>query len=383
MKKEIQKNYKVNCMFLGQSGVGKTSIIRRLLEEDFDKDCISTLGLDLKFYKQIKFENNNEDNSEISINIWDTAGQEIFHACIKSIIHKADIIIFVRDNINENFEYWFKFVEDIIDINSIKVFYCLNKTDLMASAEKKKIINELKVINRNKNHNANILCVSSKCDDGIDNLQNLLEKESQDIISKGLEKHKYIIKIIVIGPSGIGKSSLIERIIDGSYSESKLYTIGILSKYEKVDLKNHCSINYCYYDTCGQEMHYLTWIQYLDNVDIIIFVNGKDEIKAYTHLVKTRILLQEKKIICCINKIDLVSDGEKKKVLNNFKSENSELKQQPIFLVSAKTSEGIEELKNQIKNYALDITDKIIDSSNRTNSTIDLSIENDNKKKCC
>ena len=341
MKKEIQKNYKVNCMFLGQSGVGKTSIIRRLLEEDFDKDCISTIGLHLKFYKQIKFENNNEDNSEISINIWDTAGQEKFHACIKSIIHKADIIIFVRDNINENFEYWFKFVEDIIDINSIKVFYCLNKTDLMASAEKKKIINELKVINRNKNHNANILCVSSKCDDGIDNLQNLLEKESQDIISKGLEKHKYIIKIIVIGPSGIGKSSLIERIIDGSYSEYKLFTIGILSKYEKVDLKNHCSINYCYYDTCGQEMYYRTWIQYLDNVDIIIFVNVKDEIKAYTHLVKTRILLQEKKIICCINKIDLVSDGEKKKVLNNFKSENSELKQQPIFLVSAKTSEGM------------------------------------------
>ena len=97
MEKEISKKYSVNCMFLGESGVGKTSIINRLLDEGFDENPQSTIGVNYKFYQQIFFENEEEDGSYIAINIWDTAGQEAFHSCIKGIIHKADIIVFVRD----------------------------------------------------------------------------------------------------------------------------------------------------------------------------------------------------------------------------------------------------------------------------------------------
>jgi len=144
MENDISKKYSVNCIFLGESGVGKTSIIRRLLEEGFDDNIQSTNGINFKFFQQIDFENKEEDDSKISINIWDTAGQEKYQSCIKGIIHRADIIVFVRDKERENFEYWFKFVEELIDINLIKVFYCLNKTDLMTNEEKKKIMKELK-----------------------------------------------------------------------------------------------------------------------------------------------------------------------------------------------------------------------------------------------
>ena len=392
MEKEVSKNYKVNCMFLGQSGVGKSSIIRRLLGEDFNEDITSTVGLDIKFFQPIKFENQDEDNSTISINIWDTAGQEKHQACIKGIIRRADIIIFVRDNVQENFEYWFKFVEDLIDINSIKVFYCLNKTDLMSTEQMRNLLNELEKKDRIKKHRATIQCVSSKTYEGIYNLERLLKEKSQDIISKGLQRHNYMIKIIVIGPVATGKSSLIERIIDGDYTERKNSTTYPEQKFTKVDLKNNSYIQMCYYDTCGQECFISAWINYLDNADIIIFVNNKDEIKANISVVKGRILLSKKKIICCINKIDLTSDVEKKKVLNNFKLENRELENQPIFLVSAKTSEGIEELKKKINDYSMEIIDKIIDSSNETKKNIELTIDKDNKtkndskikrKKCC
>ena len=393
MEKEVPNNYKVNCMFLGESGVGKTSIIRRLLGEDFNENIMSTVGLEAKFFKPIKFENQDEDNSTISINIWDTAGQEQYKACVKGIIHRADIIIFVRDNVHENFEYWFKFVEELIDINSIKVFYCLNKTDLMSTEQMGNLLDELEKMDRIKKHHATIQCVSSKTYEGIYNLQRLLKEKSQDIISKELQRHNYIIKIIVIGPVATGKSSLIERIIDGHYTERKNSTTSTEQKVTRVDLKNNSYMQICYYDTCGQECFISTWINYLDNADIIIFVNNKEEIKVNITVVKGRILLSKKKIICCINKIDLISDAEKKKILNNFKLENRELEKQPIFLVSAKTSEGIEEFKKKIIDYSKEIIDKIIDSSNETKkTTIELTIDKDNntkndskknKKKCC
>ena len=280
-------------------------------------------------------------------------------------------------------------MDQLIDIKSIKVFYCLNKTDLMTNEEKKIIMKEMKTINKNNNHNAYILCVSSKSNDNIDNLQNLLERESQDIISKGLERHKYTITVILIGPAGVGKSSLIDRIINDTFTFSRDVTLGVDYKYTKVDLKNHSSINYQYYDTAGPEIYSNYWTHLLPNVDIIIFVNDEKQIKAYTNFVEDKILLSEKKIICCINKMDLISDAEKNKVLKEYKLENDELEDQPIFLVSAKSKEGIEELSKRINEYAINIIDKIIDSSKKTENTMELKNERFSieklreKKKCC
>ena len=357
----MSKIYNVNCILLGQSGVGKTSIIRRLLGKEFNTVMASTIGIEPNFFQQIKFENEDEDDSKISINIWDTAGQEKYHSCVKGVVRRADIIIFVRDNDQENFEFWFNFVEELIDINLTKIFYCLNKTDLMSDGEMEKFMSELKKISKMKKHHATIQCVSSKTSEGIYNLKNLLEEKSQDIVSNKIQRQKYTMKIILIGPCSTGKSSLVERIINDSFSEKILPTVSFGVKYAKVDLKNHSSINYQYYDTSGHEKLVSNWIHLLDNVDIIIFVNDKDKISVNTSIVEQRILLCEKKVICCINKSDLISDAEKKKVLNNFKLKNKTLDGQQIFLVSAKTSEGIEELKNKIKEYSLNITNKIIE----------------------
>ena len=241
----------------------------------------------------------------------------------------------------------------------------------------------MKTINKNNNHNAYILCVSSKSNDNIDNLQNLLERESQDIISKGLERYKYTITVILIGLSGVGKSSLIDRIINDTFTFSRDVTLGVDYKYTKVDLKNHSSINYQYYDTIGPEIYSNCWTHLLPNADIIIFVNDENNIKAY-NFVEDKILLSEKKIICCINKMDLISGAEKKKVLNKFKSENNKLEDQPIFLVSAKSKEGIEELTKKINEYAINIIDKIIDSSKKTENIMELKKDDEKlEKKCC
>ena len=367
MEKEMPKIYNVNCVFLGESGVGKTSIIRRLLGKNFGKTD-STIGIQVNFFQQIKFENQDENNSNININIWDTAGQEKYRACIKGVVQRADIIIFVKDNTPDNFEFWFKFVEELIDIDVKKVFYCLNKTDLISEEDMEKFMDQMEELNKEKNHHATIQCVSSKTKEGIFNLKSLLKKQSQEIISNKIQRHKFFIKILFIGPIGSGKSHMIERIINNTFSKQNLSTIAVEKKYCKVDLNDHSKINYQYYDTPGQEIFISNWINLLDNVDIIIFVNDKERIKVDTDIIKKRILLSDKKIICCISKKDLSSDAEMETILKNYKSENQELKDRPIFLVSSKANDGIKELKNKINEYAINIIQKLIDASNNNNN---------------
>ena len=160
---------------------------------------------EIHFFKNIQFRNKEDDNSEISIRIWDTAGQEKYRSVCKEIVQKADIIIFVRDNERANLEEWFKFVEELIDKKTKKIIYCLSKTDLMSEDEKFNIYNKLEDINIEKKHNATIQCVYSKNSDGILNLKSLIIKNSQDIVTNELERHIYNINIIVCGPSAVGK----------------------------------------------------------------------------------------------------------------------------------------------------------------------------------
>ena len=351
---ETKKNYCINCMFLGESGVGKTSIIRRLIGQGFEVNMLPTTAIEKYFFKEIKCLN--DKDSEITIKILDTAGQERYHSTCKGVVQKADIIIFVRDNIKENFDYWFGFVKDIIDISSKKVIYCLNKTDLISEKEKEKIFDELQDINVKKEHKAAVQCVSSKSSDGIFNLKSLIKEKSREIISNELQRNRYNINIILIGGVAVGKSSLIERIINDHYElDSQAPTFYTDIKQAKVDLKNHSSINFKYFDVSGQENNIHTWIHYLDNVDIIIFVNNKDSIKINTSKIEKRVLLSDKKVICCLNKKDLISDAENEQILKSFKEANDKLIKYPILSVSAKTSDGIEELKSQILKYSLDI----------------------------
>ena len=291
----------------------------------------------------------------------------------------------MRDNVTDNLELWFNFVDNIIDIEAKKVIYCLNKTDLMSENEKKIIVNELKALNRQKKHHATIECVSSKNSDGIINLENLLEEKSQEKVSNDLKKFKYTINIVLIGKAGVGKSSLIERIINNSFKNHITSTLGSHSNFIKVDLKNHSSINYNYIDTAGQEKYIETWIHLLDKAHIIIFVNDKDKLDVNTYLIEGRVLLSDVKIICCINKKDQFSDVENAEIIKIFKEKNEKLKDKPIILVSAKTSDGIEELKNKINEYSSNIVDKKINEIQNENTSVDLNSKliKKEKKKCC
>ena len=76
---------------VGDSGVGKSSIIGRFVSGIFIQDINSTAGLN---YSLIYYEKNGE---KISLNLWDTAGQEKFRSLGKNFYKDSYIIIMVYD----------------------------------------------------------------------------------------------------------------------------------------------------------------------------------------------------------------------------------------------------------------------------------------------
>lgn len=63
-----QPHYEFKFVLVGDSSVGKSSILTRFVDDKFHEDLLATIGVDFKF-RRIKI--NGED---IKIQIWDTAG---------------------------------------------------------------------------------------------------------------------------------------------------------------------------------------------------------------------------------------------------------------------------------------------------------------------
>lgn len=93
---------KFKLVFLGDMGVGKTSIIKRFIYDDFEENNSvsvsdpnlnpqATVGVDL-VSKAV-----NIDGKTVRLNLWDTAGQERFRCLIPGYIRDSNIAVIVYD----------------------------------------------------------------------------------------------------------------------------------------------------------------------------------------------------------------------------------------------------------------------------------------------
>ena len=95
----------------GDSGIGKTCIIKRLCENAYNALSTSTIGASAKT-KIICYSN----TQRIKLQVWDTAGQECYRSLNKIFYRDAKIVILVYDiTIRKSFEelkhYWYRQVE--------------------------------------------------------------------------------------------------------------------------------------------------------------------------------------------------------------------------------------------------------------------------------
>ena len=126
MNDQSKSNITLKYLVVGDSGVGKTSLLMRYCEDSFQTDYLSTIGVDFKI-KRIE-----HNGRPITLNIWDTAGQESFNELHPTYYYGAHVCILVFDANRKitykNLQNWYKEMRD--NCPHIPVMVIANKIDL-------------------------------------------------------------------------------------------------------------------------------------------------------------------------------------------------------------------------------------------------------------
>ena len=127
MSYKFQDIKKISLILIGESSVGKTSLMRVYNDLDFKESTLASIGIEV-YTKNIQI------NEEVcSIKIWDTSGQERLRALSANYYRKADGVVLVYDTTSidsfDNLEYWLKSITYYCK-REIPIIIIGNKIDL-------------------------------------------------------------------------------------------------------------------------------------------------------------------------------------------------------------------------------------------------------------
>ena len=132
---EGEDNITCKVVLVGDSGVGKTCLIQRYVNDKYSDNTEST-SASTYTYKIVEYK---DYKKSISLDIWDTAGQEVYRAMAKNFYLNASIGILVYDvRRRESFEsikdYWYEQLKQSGEEN-IVLGIAGNKCDLFQDEE--------------------------------------------------------------------------------------------------------------------------------------------------------------------------------------------------------------------------------------------------------
>ena len=123
-------NEGLKVIFVGESSTGKTALINYLSNETFQQDIVTT---SVPVENRISMKIDSKEN-ELTLSLWDTAGQEKFRCLNKLFFKEAKIAIIVCDITNRSsFEeirnFWYNYIKEVCG-QDIVVAIAENKADL-------------------------------------------------------------------------------------------------------------------------------------------------------------------------------------------------------------------------------------------------------------
>jgi small GTP-binding protein len=153
------ENIQYKFILIGNSGVGKTSIFKKLLTGKFIENNLSTIGVvnkKLNIVIDIEDNKNSKVKKEFEINLVDTAGQEQYRAVTYNYYRGSDGIILMYDITDEksfkNVEIWVNSIREAIDNNHSQKYAIIlvgNKLDLSDERQ----VNRQEAIDTSKKYN--------------------------------------------------------------------------------------------------------------------------------------------------------------------------------------------------------------------------------------
>lgn len=177
----VNSKYSLKITLLGNSSVGKTSLITKYCQEKFNPEGTNpTINVSIQ-EKIIKI----DPFTEAKLNIWDTAGAEKYLSFTKGYLRDSNGIILVFDFTNEksfeSLDKWIELINDTVEEGEVEKILVGNKSDLSS----RKISDEM----ANKyasEHGMKFISVSVK--EGI-NIDYLFEVLGNNCVKKLQELH--------------------------------------------------------------------------------------------------------------------------------------------------------------------------------------------------
>lgn len=130
---DSSETMKIKICLVGEGAVGKTSLIRRYVLDEFDDRYISTLGAKITKKELTHKIPSNGGKIEVDMTIWDIMGEKGFRDLLKeAYFHGAQGIIAVcdvtrKDTLSE-LENWISAIETVT--GRIPITFLANKVDL-------------------------------------------------------------------------------------------------------------------------------------------------------------------------------------------------------------------------------------------------------------
>ena len=123
---------KFKILIIGDSAVGKTSMLLKYVDNFFPETHMATIGV------EYKTKNIETSKYKVILHLWDTAGQERFKSITKSFFNNANGIVFVYDiTSKESFDGVKNWIKDAEPYGKFESILCGNKIDLEKKREVK------------------------------------------------------------------------------------------------------------------------------------------------------------------------------------------------------------------------------------------------------
>ncbi|XP_023607399.1 ras-related protein Rab-27A [Myotis lucifugus] len=140
-------DYLIKFLALGDSGVGKTSVLYQYTDGKFNSKFITTVGIDFR-EKRVVYRANGPDGAvgrgqRIHLQLWDTAGQERFRSLTTAFFRDAMGFLLLFDLTNEqsflNVRNWISQLQMHAYCENPDIVLCGNKSDLEDQRQVKEI----------------------------------------------------------------------------------------------------------------------------------------------------------------------------------------------------------------------------------------------------
>jgi small GTP-binding protein len=212
--------------------------------------------------------------------------------------------------------------------------------------------------------------------------------------SNEIIKTIYNLKVLLIGNSGVGKTSLLNRYINNSFNPHQFCTLTAENKIKSINIDSSTSAQVTLWDTAGQEKYRSLTRQFFLNTNGVILMydvcseNSFEGLKMWLDDIKNNTSNEDVSIILVGNKIDLEERCINYEDANKFAQDNDMLycetsSKEGINVESPFeriTKEIVEKIRRKQK-FEKEVNENL--SVNTTNAIKGKDFSYENRFKCC